>query len=83
MTHLELGGYLPMLLMKSQSRLPTLCLKKVWKLCEVLNVYVAAGHRPTQGQEMTAGTGHLSFLSEPTDFFCKTVKLLGFLLGVL
>ena len=52
--------------------LPTLCLKKVLKLCDVLNVRVAAGHWPTQAQEKAAGTGALfPFLFRPTEFFCK------------
>ena len=35
--------------------LPTLCLNKVWKLREVLNVRVTTGHRPVQAQEVPAG----------------------------
>ena len=50
--------------------LPTLCFKKVWKLREVLNVRVAAGHRPAQAQE-PAGWWRFSVLSEITEFFCK------------
>ena len=73
-------------------RLPTLCLKKVWKLCEVLNVRhtyivrVAAGHRRAQAQEMTAGTSDSSrFWLGSQNFFAKQNKnsgILGFLLGV-
>ena len=37
--------------------LPTLCLKKVWKLHEVLKVCVTTGHRPAQAQEEPAGWG--------------------------
>ena len=32
--------------------LPTLCLKKVWKLREVLNMRGATGHRSAQAQEV-------------------------------
>ena len=38
-----------------QAGLPILCFKKVWKLREVLNVRVTAGHRPAQAQEEPAG----------------------------
>ena len=54
-----------------RSGLPTLCLKKVWKLCEALNVHVTADHRPTQAQEEPAGWGLFPFLSEVTEYFCK------------
>ena len=37
------------------SGLPILCLKKVWKLREVLNVRVTAGPRPAQEQEEPTG----------------------------
>ena len=36
------------------SGLPALCLKKVWKLREVLNVLVTTGHKPAQAQEVPA-----------------------------
>ena len=41
----------------TSSGLPTLCLKKVRKLREGLNVPVTAGHRPAQAQEKPAGGG--------------------------
>ena len=34
-----------------------MCPKKFWKLHEVLNVRVIAGHRHAQAREMTAGRG--------------------------
>ena len=67
--------------------LPTLCLKKVWKLCEVLNIRGTAGLRRAQAQEITAGTRHSSrFCLGPLNFFAEQSKktgILGFLLGVL
>ena len=51
-----------------------MCLKKVWKLREVLNVRITAGHRPAQAQEEPAGWGAFPVLSEVsvTENFCKT-----------
>ena len=53
--------------------LPTLCFKKVWKLREVLNIHVTAGHRPAH-----PGPGGASwvralflFLSKVTEILCK------------
>ena len=43
----------------AKTGLPTLCFKKVWKVCEVRNVLVTAGHRPAQAQEEPAGWGAL------------------------
>ena len=66
--------------------LTTLCLKKVWKLCEMLNVRVTTGNRPAQGQETTTETGRSSrFCLGPQNYFAKQSKntgIIGFLLGV-
>ena len=43
--------------LNSEPGLPTFCFKKVWKLCEMLNVRVTADHRPAQAQEVSAGWG--------------------------
>ena len=52
--------------------LPTLCLKKVWKLREALNVLVTVGHRPAQVQEEPAGWGHFPrFCLKTQNFFAK------------
>ena len=57
-------------LVPSTAGLPTKCFKKVWKICEVLNVRIAAVYRPAQAQEMTVGTGALfPVLFAPTNFF--------------
>ena len=49
-----------------------MCLKKVWKLHEVLNVRVTAGHGPAQAQEMRAGRDALPFfLSGQQNLFCN------------
>ena len=54
------------------SGLLTLCLKKVWKLCEVLNVHFTTGHRPAQAQEEPAGWGRFShFCLKSQNFFTK------------
>ena len=37
------------------ARMPTLCFKKVWKLRQVFNVRVTAGHMPAKAQEEPDG----------------------------
>ena len=54
-----------------KSGLSTLCFKKVWKLCKVLNVHVTAGHRPAQARRSQLAGALFPFLSEVTDYFCK------------
>ena len=57
-----------------EAGLPRLCFKKVWKLYEVLNIRVTAGHRPAQAQE-PAGWGHFSlFCLKSQNFFAKYRK---------
>ena len=52
--------------------LPTLCFKKVWKLCGVVNVRITMGHRPAQAQEEPAGWGRFSrFCLESLNFLAK------------
>ena len=54
------------------AELPTLCLKKVWKLGEVLGIRVTAGHWPAQAQEEPDGWGRFSrFCLESQKFFAK------------
>ena len=49
-----------------------LCLKKVWKFREVLNVHVTTGHRPAQAQEEPAAWGRLSrFCQRSQKFFAN------------
>ena len=56
-----------------------MCLKKVWKLHEVLNVRFTAGYRPAQAQEEPAGWGRFSrFGLESQKFFDNIVKVLDF-----
>ena len=64
----------------SSAGLPTLCFKKVWKLCEVLNVRVTAGHRPARAQEEPARWGCFSrFCKKSQKYFCKIeLKFLNF-----
>ena len=50
--------------------LPTFCFKKVWKLRNVLNVRVAANHRPAQAQELPAEWGAFPIFGV-TEIFCK------------
>ena len=48
------------------------CFKKIWKLCEVLNVRVTTGHRPAQAQEEPAGwEGFSRFCLGSQKFFAK------------
>ena len=55
-----------------QSGLPTLRLKKVWKLSEVLNTRVTTGHRPAQTQEVPAEKERSSrFCLGLQKFICK------------
>ena len=58
--------------MQGDAGLPTLCFKKVWKLCGVVNVRITMGHRPAQAQEEPAGWGRFSrFYLKLPNFFCK------------
>ena len=59
--------------------LQTLRFKKVWKLREVLNVIVTAGHRPAQAQEEPAGwVRFFCFYLSPQKFLQNRVKILEF-----
>ena len=52
--------------------LPKLCLKKVSKLPEVLNIRVTAGHRSAKTQEKPVRWGHFSrSCLKSQKFFCK------------
>ena len=52
--------------------LSTLCFKKIWKLCEVLNIRVTAGYRPAQTPEEPAGWMSIScFCLKSQNSFCK------------
>ena len=56
----------------TSSGLPTLYFKNVWKLREVLNVRVTAGHRPAQAQKEPAGWGRFSrFCLKSRNLFAK------------
>ena len=55
----------------TQSGLPTMCFKKVWKRREVLNVRVAANHTPAQAQEEPAGGALFPSVSGVTEILCK------------
>ena len=50
--------------------LPKLCLKKVSKLPEVLNIRITAGHRSAKTQEKTVRWGHFSRSCLKSQKFC-------------